>query len=91
MVSQKIVIDHPMGLHLRPAGLLGQAASEYKSRIMIRMKDKEANAKSSLSILGISVAQGDEVEFVCSGPDEEEALAEMIDIVKNRLDTEEDF
>ena len=33
-----------------------------------------ANAKSVLSVLGACVKSGDEIEFVCDGPDEKEAL-----------------
>ena len=31
MVSQKVVIKNPTGLHLRPAGILCKVAMQYKS------------------------------------------------------------
>ena len=33
MVSQKVVIKNPTGLHLRPAGILCKVAMQYKSLI----------------------------------------------------------
>ena len=32
MVSQKVVIKNPTGLHLRPAGILCKDAMQFKSR-----------------------------------------------------------
>ena len=44
-----------------------------------------ANAKSVLSVLGACVKSGDEIELVCEGVGEEEALAEMVAIVEAGL------
>ena len=33
MVSGKVVIKNPTGLHLRPAGLFCKTAMQYKSKI----------------------------------------------------------
>ena len=34
MVSQKVVIKNPTGLHLRPAGILCKDAMQFKSHII---------------------------------------------------------
>ena len=52
MVSQKVTIKNPTGLHLRPAGILCKDAMEFKSLITFQFKDTTANAKSVLSVLG---------------------------------------
>lgn len=49
------------------------------------MRSSTANAKSVLSVLGACVKCGDEIEFVCEGPDEESALAGMIRLVEEGL------
>ena len=51
MVSQKVVIKNPTGLHLRPAGILCKDAMQFKSHITFRYRDNIANAKSVLSVL----------------------------------------
>jgi len=79
MVSAKVVIKDESGLHLRPAGVLCKEAMKYKSHISFTTKNTTANAKSVLSILGACVRNGDEIEFVCDGPDEEEALARLVE------------
>ena len=78
MVSQKITVKNPTGLHLRPAGELCKAAMQYKSLITFKYGDNTANAKSVLSVLGAGVKNGDEIEVVCDGVDEEEALKAVI-------------
>ena len=44
-----------------------------------------ANAKSVLSVLGACIKDRDEIEIICEGEDEEEALQEMIRVVENEL------
>ena len=85
MVSQKVAIKNPTGLHLRPAGELCKAAMQYKSLITFKYGDDTANAKSVLSVLGAGVKNGDEVEVVCDGVDEEEALKAVIAGIENGL------
>lgn len=85
MVSQKVVIKNPTGLHLRPAGVLCKEAMKYKSVTTFTFRESTANAKSVLSVLGACVKSGDEIEFVCQGEDEEEALKGLVEAVENGL------
>ena len=85
MVTAKVVIRNLTGLHLRPAGILCNKAILYKSRIQFRTDTTTANAKSVLSVLGACVKSGDEIEFICEGEDEKEALDSMIRAVEEGL------
>ncbi len=85
MVSQRVKIKNPTGLHLRPAGILCKEAMQYKSLITFHYKGNTANAKSVLSVLGACIKTGDEIEFCCEGEDEEEALAAMVGAVESGL------
>ena len=85
MVTQKATINNPTGLHLRPAGLFCKTAVQFKSKISFQFKDITANAKSVLSVLGACIKRGDEIELICEGEDEEEALATMVKIIEDGL------
>ena len=85
MVSQKVAIKNPTGLHLRPAGILCKEAMRYKSIITFSFRDGTANAKSVLSVLGACVKCGDEIEFICDGEDEREALKSLVSAIENGL------
>lgn len=86
MVSQKVVVKNPTGLHLRPAGILCKEAMKYKSQISFSYgRNNTANAKSVLSVLGACIKSGDEIEFTCDGEDENDALAALVEAVENGL------
>ena len=85
MVSKKVVIQNPTGLHLRPAGILCKTAMQFKSMITFTFDNTTANAKSVLSVLGACVKSGDEIEIICEGSDEHAALAAMVEDVESGL------
>lgn len=85
MVSQKVVIKNPTGLHLRPAGILCKTAMQYKSLITFTFRESTANAKSVLSVLGACVKCGDEIEINCDGEDEAEALKNLVSAIESGL------
>ena len=85
MVSRKVTIKNPTGLHLRPAGILCKEAMQFKSHITFRYKENTANAKSVLSVLGAGIKSGDEIELVCEGEDENEALESVLKAIENGL------
>lgn len=83
MVSKKVTVINPTGLHLRPAGDLCNIAIKFKSVITFTYGEGTANAKSVLSVLAACIKCGDEIELVCDGEDENEALAELVKAVEN--------
>lgn len=85
MVSQKITISNPTGLHLRSAGIFCNVAVRYESKITFQFKNITSNAKSVLSVLGACIKEGDEIELFCEGADEEEALAGMVKAIEDGL------
>lgn len=85
MVSQRVKISNPTGLHLRPAGIFCNAASRFKCKVLFEYDDTSANAKSVLSVLGACIKSGDEIVLVCDGEDEEEALKFMVEAVESGL------
>ena len=58
---------------------------QFKSQITFTFRDSTANAKSVLSVLGACVKCGDEIEFICEGEDEQEALKTLIGAVESGL------
>ena len=62
---------------------------QFESKITVhkegRNEDVTANAKSVLSVLGACVKSGDEIEIVCEGADEKQALEVMTQLVIDGL------
>ena len=46
MVSEKVTIKNPTGLHLRPAGLFCRTAMQYGSKITVEKKTKSEDSNS---------------------------------------------
>lgn len=78
MIAQSVVVAEPSGLHLRPAGKLCEVALKYQSKILIRKGTHTANGKSVLGVLAARIQQGDEIEIICEGEDEQEALEAIV-------------
>lgn len=88
MVSNKLIIKIPAGLHLRPISTLCNRAIEFKSLITIKIGEKSVNAKSVLGVLSACIKHGDEIDLICDGPDEKEALSELSGMIDNGLGDE---
>ena len=86
MVSRKLVIETKLGLHLRPAGILCQRAQDFDCNVMIGSGGDLVNGKSVISILGVGIKTGDEIELFCDGPDEKDALDALTNVVMYGLD-----
>lgn len=88
MVSAKVKVKNPSGLHLRPAGVLCEEALKFNSKISFKYQNSTANAKSVLSVLGACVKPDSEIELICDGEDEEKALATIKNLIENGLGEE---
>ena len=85
MVSQKVTIKNPTGLHLRPAGVLSQTAMRFKSDVIIECGEKRIIAKSVLNVMAAGIKCGTEINLICDGVDEEEALKAMSAVIESGL------
>jgi len=77
MPDLRLTVIDPSGLHARPAARFVQAASRYTSRIVIRHDDREADAKSLIALLGLTIRPSTEITLTADGPDADEALAAL--------------
>lgn len=83
MISERMTIKNEQGLHMRPAGVLAKAAAKYPCDVKLVVGEKQINAKSIMMIIGGCIKCGMEVEVVCNGEQEAEALAEVKELVEN--------
>lgn len=77
MVSRKVTVNNEQGFDIETAEVIAAAAEAYASRTEIIYKYNIVNARSLLNILSAAIVKGDQVEFRCEGPDEEQALQEL--------------
>ena len=85
MLSRKITITNPSGLHLRPAGVLSQTAMKFKSDIIVEFGEKKIVAKSVLNVMAAGIKSGSEVNLIVDGEDEEEAMKTLVEVIESGL------
>ncbi|MCH4039775.1 MAG: HPr family phosphocarrier protein [Lachnospiraceae bacterium] len=85
MVVKTVKITNATGLHLKPAARFCEEALKFHSTITFTTGNVTANAKSVLSILGACVRHGDEIEIVCNGDDEQEAMDHLCKCIAEGL------
>lgn len=75
MINKTVTINHSEEHDFDIATRVVQAASQFTSRIDIVMNEKSVNAKSIMGMTYLMLIDGDQVNVVCTGADEEKALA----------------
>ena len=85
MVSKKIIIKNPSGLHARPAGVLAKEAAKSKSEVTIIDGDKQIKAKTILNIMSAAIKKGTEIELRCEGETEKEDLEKLSSMIESGL------
>ena len=78
MITRKMKVTISGGLHMEPATALVSACRPFDVDVVLKFGGNEYNLKSVLGVLAAGVMEGDEVEFVCIGPEEEQAMAALI-------------
>ena len=77
MAQRTLTVIDPAGLHARPAARFVQIASRFGSRILIRNAEREADAKSLIALLGLTVRPGSVITIQAEGADADAALAAL--------------
>lgn len=72
MVTFHYVIQDPLGIHARPAGLLVKEAGKLASEITIANGGRQGDAKKIFSVMSLGVKQKDEIIVTVEGASEEE-------------------
>ena len=83
MCVKEVLVQNQVGLHARPATFFIQKANEYKSSIWVEKEERLVNAKSLLGVLSLGIVGGTSIRIIADGPDEEEAVENLVDLVKS--------
>jgi len=81
MVSERVVVINPTGLHARPASKFVTEAKKYESSLIVRKNDKKVNGKSIIQIMSAGISAGTEIYLEAEGPDEEIAVKALSDLI----------
>ena len=77
MKEFKHVINDPLGLHARPAGMLVKAVAKFASKVTVTAPTGTADCKRLMAVMRLAAKQGMELTFQVEGADEETVAAEL--------------
>ncbi len=83
MTEKQFLITDEAGIHARPASALVGSLSKFQSDITMEFNGKKVNLKSILGVMSLGVSSGSTVTITADGEDEEQAIAQITEVMKN--------
>lgn len=88
VIRQEITIINELGLHARPAAEFVRAAKAFRSEIWLVKEAERFSAASILDVLTANLNRGDSATIEAEGPDAEEAVKRLAELIREFGETE---
>lgn len=88
-LKRDITIINKLGLHARAAAKFVTLAAGFEAEIRLLRGGREVNGKSIMGVMMLAAARGAQLELQASGPEAEQALNHLEDLVRRRFDEDE--
>lgn len=85
MQSKELTVINDSGIHARPAALIVETATKFKSNVIFIKDGMRANAKSIMNIMLLAAEPGAVINVETDGIDAVEALAAIEDLFLTRF------
>jgi len=89
MMKKDLLIENKLGIHARAAAQIVKTSSSYTSKITLVKDSLEVDGKSIMGIMMLAAAKGSMVLVRTSGDDEEQALAGLEKLFKDKFGEKE--
>ena len=83
MTTQSVTVVNQLGLHARAAARFVHLATRFQSQIRVGHGARMMDGKSIMGILLLAAARGTEITLMASGPDEQEAIEALVQLVQS--------
>ncbi len=67
-------VRHAGGLHARPCALLANAVKPFSATVTVHARGNSANARSATAMMGLAIAEGEDIEIRAMGKNAGENL-----------------
>lgn len=88
-IEKTLLIVNKLGLHARAATQLVQLTNKFDAQITLHQGDKQASANSVLGLMMLESHQGKEVRVVSDGPDAQQAMDAVEELIVGRFNEDE--
>jgi phosphotransferase system HPr (HPr) family protein len=86
VIEREVEIVNRLGLHARAAAKLVHLAGRFRSDVKLLKDGETVDGKSILGLLMLGAAQGERVRLRTDGPDEDEAMGALVDLLARRFE-----
>ena len=83
MVSKKITVTNTQGFHMRPAMTFATEMGKFPCAVSIVNGTSTTDGKSLMNIIAACIKCGTEIEIICDGEQEQEALEKAVGLVES--------
>ncbi|MDC3416167.1 HPr family phosphocarrier protein [Aquibacillus salsiterrae] len=83
MIEKSVVVELESGLQARLAAEFVQKANGYVSEVFLEKDGRRVNAKSIMGLMSLAITSGEPITIIANGKDDETAVNELTNFVKN--------
>ena len=87
-VEKEVTIVNRLGMHARPAAMFVRTASRFRCEVWVEKEGEQINGKSIMGLMMLAAGQGSKLMIRCDGPDADDALAELEQLIANKFSEE---
>jgi len=85
VLKRDVEIVNRLGLHARASAKVTQTAAKFASDVFMTRNGRRINAKSIMGVMMLAAPKGSLVTLEVSGPDENEAMAALVQLIADRF------
>jgi phosphocarrier protein HPr len=89
VVQREVTIVNKLGLHARAAAKFVTLASRFQADIQLTRGHRQVNGKSIMGVMMLAAGRGTNLVITAEGQDEDQAIVELEQLVKDRFGEEE--
>lgn len=83
--SREVTVVNRQGIHLRPARLIVQAASGFRSDVTLEKEGVSVSGKSIMGLMTIEGYPGSRIRIRARGPDAEKAVSAIAELFEKKF------
>jgi len=88
-IIREITVINKLGIHARPSSMLVQIANQFEADLFVSHDGQdEVNAKSIMGVMMLAAGQGTKLQFRAVGPDSEELLDKIEQLINSKFNEE---
>ena len=85
-VSRAVDVCNARGLHARASAKFVKLASQYDAEVRVSKDGQTVDAQSIMGLMMLAAGPGCAIEIAAEGPDAEQAVAALVDLVSCRFE-----